>query len=208
MSQPGGKGGPASPQEAYDSIMNQLQQQQEALEAHRSEIVAQNERYKKLIDDLTTQFNALSATQSGQHAALEAGRNETRMELLEVKDALEATRAQMLSMGIRGGPSDALLDPRFMDKPGRFNGKLEEWQDWSEAMQGFCEVANATMGRMMKEAAKAETVVVMAAMTEEQRKVSTQLNYMLIMLCKGKAATRRRNITDKGNGHSPLECLL
>ena len=119
-------------------------------------------------------------------------------QLQELQTAVEA-----LQEG-RGGPAgNHLLDPRFLEKPGKFDGAQAHWKDWSEQVQAFCDVADVALGEAMKRYAKAEVGVSMDLMGPEDKKQATKLWYIMILLCKGDAAQKRRTISDKGNG---LEC--
>lgn len=132
----------------------------EVLSAHR-EIVSQNERYKALIDKLTEKFKTLEREQ------------------VDYKGALDSIRA-----GAAGPAAHSLLDPRFVDKPGKSCGKADEWKDWSEVLMSFAEIADPKLGEAMDKYGNSKETVLMANMDAEERRAARQLHYSLVMLCR------------------------
>ena len=107
----------------------------------------------------------------------------------ELQTAVEALQAG------RGGPAgNALLDPRFLEKPGKFDGTQAHWKDWSEQVQAFCDVADVALGAATKRYARADAGISMDLMSEDDKEQSTKLWYIMILLCKGDAAQKRRTI--------------
>ena len=88
------------------------------------------------------------------------------------------------------------MDPRFLEKPGKFDGTQAHWKDWSEQVQASCDVADAALGAAMKRYARADAGISMDLMSEDDKKQSTNLWYIMILLCKGDAAQKRRTISD------------
>ena len=93
-----------------------------------------------------------------------------------------------------------LLDPKILDKPGKFHGKQDHWKDWSESMQAFCDVVDSDLGEAMGRYAKCENPVLLDDMSESDKTQSKKLHYILVMLTKDDAAQKRRSIIERGNG--------
>ena len=87
-----------------------------------------------LVAALRTEFDELKAR---------LGRLE--LELEELREAVEA-----LQQGRGGSAGSALLDPRLLEKPGKFHGKPSEWRDWSESLKAFVAVADPTLAERME----------------------------------------------------------
>ena len=73
------------------------------------------------------------------------------LEALETLEALEPLKAlEALQAGRGGAAGDGLMDPRLLDKPGKFDGSQSAWKDWSESIQAFCDVADVMLGEAMR----------------------------------------------------------
>ena len=86
------------------------------------------------------------------------------------------------------------------DKPGKFHGKASEWRDWSESVKAFVAVADPKLAERMEYYSTLPEPVTKATMDATDKRAATQLHYILVMLCKDKAAEKRRNVHDKENG--------
>ena len=114
-----------------------------ALDAHRQELVSNNDRFAKLLADLTEQFRLVQEQQLTQ-----------ARELAAVQEALAALHAG------RGGTTGLrLVDTRVLDKPGKLFGKVTEWRDWKEGFLSFCGAADEALHEKLEEYAKRTTPV-------------------------------------------------
>ena len=93
-----------------------------------------------------------------------------------------------------------MLDPRLLEKPGKFDGSQSSWKDWSESLQAVCDVADVALGDAICRYAKAETGLLLSEMSDSDKEQAKKLWYILIVLCKQDAAQKRRAAADKGNG--------
>ena len=117
-----------------------------------------------------TSANALVAALREEFTRMGEAFSALQLETQELREAVEAVRG-----GRAGAAGTYLLDPKFLEKPGKFAGVQSEWKDWSEAMQAFCDVADVTLGAAMKRYARCEEVTLLTEMSEDDRKHSTKL---------------------------------
>jgi len=158
-----------------------------SLTEHREELVANNNRYGKLMADLQASFTATNS----ELVALRQDHEELKR---------DAIAAGILRAGAGGGAGLRLVDTRIMDKPTKFFGENSEWKEWSESFVAFCSAADEALGKSLEKYSKLPDPILMSDMSPEERQHSRQLHYMLVMLAKKKAAGMRRSICDKGSG--------
>ena len=80
------------------------------------------------------------------------------------------------------------MDTRLLGKPSDFSGAQDAWQDWSTVLKGYAGAAIPRLQTLMDDAAKAAAPIPNAAiMDENDRAASTQLFWMMLMICKGAA---------------------
>ena len=81
------------------------------------------------------------------------------------------------------------IDTRVLGKPEPFDGQTG-WRDWSTVFRAYCGACNRDLEQLM---AKAETNVeatLNVNLDADEAGLSSQLYYMLVMICKGSALTR------------------
>ena len=83
---------------------------------------------------------------------------------------------------------DNIVDTRMLGKPDHFNG--QHWRDWSTVFKAYTAATDPRLGVAMIAAEDRDSSVLNATLSTEQAALSTQLYYMLIMLCKEGALIR------------------
>ena len=174
---------------AVEGVLGEVERRSQQNE---TEITRTNESANSLVAALRTEFNRLQAQML-----------EVQRELADLREAVDEIKA-----GRVGAAGNALLDARLLEKPGKFSGDQKDWKDWSESVQAFCDVADVALGAAMKRYAKATESVPFEAMTESDQQQARKLWYLLILLCKGDAAHKRRSSPEKHNGLEPGEPSL
>ena len=97
------------------------------------------------VSNIQREAQGLVAALRAEFGELKGRLTTLELELEEPREAVEALQAG------RGGPAgSALLDPRLMDRPGRFHGKPSEWMGWSESLAAFVAVANPKLAERME----------------------------------------------------------
>ena len=83
-----------------------------------------------------------------------------------------------------GGPDRSLLG---VGKPSDFSGKIDDWRDWCVVFEGFASAAVPGAEAGMTRAVEADAIVLNATLEASATRVSQQLYWMLLMLCKNSA---------------------
>ena len=79
------------------------------------------------------------------------------------------------------------IDTRLLGKPHDFSGKLDDWRDWSVVFEGYAAAAVPGVEAGMTRATEANSIVLNATLEASVVRVSQQLYWMLLMLCKNTA---------------------
>ena len=80
------------------------------------------------------------------------------------------------------------MDTRLLGKPRDFSGKIDDWHDWSVIFEGCAAAAVPGLEAGMSRAVEASAIVLFNATLEAPTvRVSQQLYWMLLMLCKNTA---------------------
>ena len=70
-----------------------------------------------------------------------------------------------------------------------FSGSQDAWRDWSTVFKGYAGAAIPRLQKLKDDAAKAAAPIPNATiMDENDRAASTQLYWMMLMICKGRSA--------------------
>ena len=85
-----------------------------------------------------------------------------------------------------GRPTGVRVDTRLLGKPHDFSGKLDDWRDWSVVFEGYAAAAVPVEAGMTR-AVEANAIVLNATLEAPVVRVSQQLYWMLLMLCKNTA---------------------
>eukprot|EP00971_Amphidinium_carterae_P240668 4777720-Amphidinium_carterae.2 len=81
-----------------------------------------------------------------------------------------------------------IVDMRMLGKPDSFSG--QNWRDWSIVTRSYAAACCPVLAPLMEAAAQTEDVVDNVGLSVDQRQASTQLYYILVMLCKEGPLTR------------------
>eukprot|EP00971_Amphidinium_carterae_P082050 1623115-Amphidinium_carterae.4 len=99
---------------------------------------------------------------------------------------------------VRGGPrtSTSLVDTRVIGKPDHFSGG-SSWRDWSVVMRAYTQAQNPDLTELMNKAENTDDPVDNAVLSVEAKAASTQLYYILVMVCRESILTR---VVNSGQG--------
>ena len=84
-------------------------------------------------------------------------------------------------------PTGVKINTRLLGKPHDFSGKLDDWRDWSVVFEGYAAAAVPGPEAGTTRAAEANPMVPNATLEASVVRVSQQLYWMLLMLCKNTA---------------------
>ena len=133
---------------------------------------AMHQQFSTALEGLTRQNTELhnELNQSRQQAA-----NELAALRQEVRGApLHGTQA----MGVG-------VDTRLLRKPSDFSGAQDAWRDWSTVFKGYAGAAIPRLQKLMDDAAKAVAPIPNGTILKENdRAASTQLYWVMLMICK------------------------
>ena len=83
----------------------------------------------------------------------------------------------------------SLVDTRLLGKPESFDGGTG-WKDWSVVFRSYACACSAPLGLLLERTETSAGPMLDATLTQSEASCSTQLYYMLVMLCKGTSLTR------------------
>jgi hypothetical protein len=92
-----------------------------------------------------------------------------------------------LGRGLPGSPTGVGVDTRLLGKPHDISGKIDDWRDWSVVFEGYAAAAVPGVEAGMNRAVEANAIVFHATLEAHTVRVSQQLYWMLLMLCKNTA---------------------
>ena len=100
---------------------------------------------------------------------------------LQQQQAAAAPSAQP-SMSLSG----KLIDTRTLGRPEQFQGEESKWSDWRVVTRAYASLIAPHMTDLLAQAEKCaeEREVLNAVLTQEKTAMSTQLYYVLLMLCR------------------------
>ena len=108
-------------------VLRALGDRMSAVEARLNDVEGATAASERAIATTNASANALVSALRLEFDRLQAQVTSLADQLSELQTAVEALRDG------RGGPAgNALLDPRFLEKPGKFDGTQAHWKDWSE----------------------------------------------------------------------------
>ena len=102
--------------------------------------------------------------------------------------------------------STNLVDTRLLGKPEFFDGSTG-WKDWSFVFRSYACACSAQLGSLLERSERSAGPMLNATLTPAEVSCSTQLYYMLVMLCKGTALTRVVNAGAQ-EGLEAWRCLV
>ena len=151
---------------------------------------------EQLQQQLAAQARLMEQMQQ-QMQQLMAAQQQTANEATTAKVEAEAAGlAQAAATAVPGGgtaaqPSAAstgapTIDTRLIGKPDNFDGQ-KGWKDWSVVMRSYMSALNPNASNYMRNAEQSTTPELNATLSHEQTKFSTQLFYILVIMCKERA---------------------
>ncbi len=81
------------------------------------------------------------------------------------------------------------IDTRVLGKPEPFDGQTG-WRDWSTVFRAYCGACNRDLEQLMARAETSVEATLNVNMDADEAGMSSQLYYMLVMICKSSALTR------------------
>ena len=82
----------------------------------------------------------------------------------------------------------SLVDTRLLGKPESFDGG-GGWKDWSVVFRSYACACSAPLGLLLERTERSAGPMLNATLTQSEASCSTQLCFMLVMLCKSTALT-------------------
>jgi hypothetical protein len=137
-------------------------------------------------------FNQLNARIQEFEQRLAASQEERENLAQEV----ERLRAVGTPVGAAaGGPARAkgLVDTRLIGKPQGYDGDASRFADWAFVLKAYMSALDPRYQDAFTEIETSEVPVLNATLTEEDVSLSTQLYYVLVMLCTGPALNKCYN---------------
>ena len=114
-----------------------------------------------------------------------AMRQQFDAQLRSMKDQVEAAAAARTPVR----PEVRSIDARVLGKPEPFDGQTG-WRDWSTVFRAYSGACNQDLERLMARAEASVDPTLNRSMNAEESSMSSQLYYMLVMICKSSALTR------------------
>jgi len=167
------------------------------------------------MQQLTVQVAAAVAAQQGISASIvelqavatrQQGEVEaSRVMLTAMQAAVTDIQTRITSLASRpggsgGGGANTLIDTRVIGKPWTFHGKASEWRDWAFVFKMFCTAVDPVLGARMEHHSLQEAGTPLDRLSEEDKRLSNQLAYMLILMTKDVALEKARNAVEPTNG--------
>ena len=115
--------------------------------------------------------------------------NELNQSRQQAANELAAVRQEVRGAPLRGTQATGVgVDTRLLGKPSDFSGAQDAWRDWSTVNKGYAGAAIPRLQKLMDKAAKAtEPAPHATILDDDDRAASTQLYWMMLMICKGAA---------------------
>ena len=118
--------------------------------------------------------------------------------ILELERQLQEQRQKIREDLLKAG----VVDTRLLSKPKDFGGQDSHWKDWSFIFEAYVGAISETFLSEVQADANPEETIYNELPTEESRKISMQLYFLLALLCKVKALDVVKEVP-RGAG---LEC--
>ena len=115
-----------------------------------------------------------------------AMRQQFDAELRSMRDQVEAASAARTAVPQAEVRS---IDSRVLGKPEPFDGQTG-WRDWSTVFRAYCGACNRDLEQLMARAEISVEATLNVNMDADEAGMSSQLYYMLVMICKSSALTR------------------
>ena len=111
----------------------------------------------------------------------------------QAANELAAVRQEVRGAPLRGTQAMGVgVDTRLLGKPSDFSGTQDAWRDWSTVFKRNDGAAIPRLQKLVDDAAKAAAPIPNATiMDQNDRAASTQLYWMMLMICKGCSAQHR-----------------
>ena len=88
----------------------------------------------------------------------------------------------------------------MLGKPSFFHGKSSEWRDWAFVFGMFCRAVDPKLSEQMQAHALRETGTKYSELDPEEKRLTEQLAYMLILMTKDTALEKARNAPEPAHG--------
>ena len=155
---------------------------------------------------------------AGAAAAAAGAADDVTQRVERLERALQASNQALQQLIGQQAPAPArqvgdpaamnMIDTRSLGKPRDFNGTATEWQEWQFVLKAYAFAVNPMMKHVMESAAALQDQPAdHSQMSDEERRTSTQLYYMLVLLCKDRALDSVRNAPE-GNGAEAWRRLM
>ena len=137
---------------------------------------------------------------------MEAKIAQLEQQLLTVTQQLQQQQAAAAPSAQPPGPTagfrDRLIDTRTLGRPEQFQGEESKWSDWGVVARAYASliVPHLTDLLVQAEGGVEEKEVLNAVLTQEKAAMSTQLYYVLLMLCRQEP---RNIVINSGGGEGP-----
>lgn len=147
----------------------------------------------KSLEALLTQASARIVTLEGVAArAVSADDDDDKAKYTELMTKLAAA-------GLKD-KSNRLVDTKIPGgRPGKFNGKQEQWSDWSFVFKAYCGAISPTLSTLMDAAQIQTDPISLVSMSAEQKEMAEELYYILILLAESGALKMLKNC-ERRNG--------
>ena len=141
---------------------------------------------------MATQEQVHQAIQNAVTAATQQWRNAAtamQQEILDLRNQVQTAQTAQTAQAQTSPTHPTLVDTRLLGKPDSFDGGAG-WKDWSIVFRSYASACSPSLGSLMERAERATSPVLNATLGATELACSTQLYYMLVMLCKTTALTR------------------
>ena len=110
-------------------------------------------------------------------------------ELQQRDTAIRDLQARLDAQAAASQSAAPVVDTRLIGKPDSYDGG-PNWRDWSTVFRSYTAAVSPRLSELMHHAEASLTPALNATISASDRSLSTQLHYMMVMLCKGSALTR------------------
>ena len=127
-----------------------------------------------------------------EFAELKARAEDLEIEVADLRESVESLHA-----GRAGEAGKARIDPRVIEKLGKFSGTQEEWRDWSDSFRSFVAVLDLPLASRIEVWRAFRDLIAPESMDAADKKHSVALWHMLTILSKRKAGEKRRSTPNR-----------
>ena len=100
--------------------------------------------------------------------------------------AVQRASASAAAAAVPGG----MIDTRLIDRPDKFDGG-SSWRDWSTVFRSYASAVSIRLGDVLLHCETQSIPVLNATLLASDGAIMAQLRFMLVMLCKESALSRR-----------------